>query len=114
MFITLAEMRHAQEAALSDVGFKANAAEVIGAYHPFWARLAMETIVGRSAAGTDDNVSSSATTNPETSQTICLPKTSRALDYPMKCALRRIYHMPDTSFVGQVGRVGQPCILRPA
>jgi len=40
-----------QEAALGDVGFKAKAAEVIGAYHPFWARLAMETIIGRSAAG---------------------------------------------------------------
>ena len=33
------------------MGFKAKAAEVIGAYHPFWARLAMETIIGRSAAG---------------------------------------------------------------
>ena len=43
--------RVAQEAALGDVGFKAKAAEVIGAYHPFWARLAMETIIGRSAAG---------------------------------------------------------------
>ena len=40
-----------QEAALSDVGFKAKAAEVIGAYHPFWARLAMETIIGRAATG---------------------------------------------------------------
>ena len=36
---------------LSDVGFKAKAAGVMGAYHPFWARLAMETIVGRSTAG---------------------------------------------------------------